>query len=272
MQKAILLFATVAALAFAVGLSSEWRAAREDAAAPTPPAVEVTAEPADTGSSAPPVAAAAPAPRDPGADLPVVAVAEPPVHAVPADAGTESAPAVTFAAPAPAPARTAPAPAVREAAPVARTAALSPPPPRAPAPPRTIPAAARASVPAAAPIGGAARAAGGANLAVDGRAVHLFGVRAPDARDRCGEEHAACGEAARAALARRLAGNSAVTCVLPPGQEGEPAYVCHDSMGVDLGRLLVAEGLALADTSQSYQYLATQDDARVAHNGLWRYR
>ncbi len=97
-------------------------------------------------------------------------------------------------------------------------------------------------------------------------------MRPADARDRCGEDGASCGEAARAALAQRLAGNPGVTCALPPGQDGDPGYICHDSRGVDLGRLLVIEGLALADTTHSYQYLTAQDGARVAHQGLWRYR
>ena len=50
-------------------------------------------------------------------------------------------------------------------------------------------------------------------------------------------------------------------------RKGDPGYVCHDSTGVDLGRLLVAAGLALADTSHSYQYLGAQDGARSARRG-----
>ncbi len=137
-------------------------------------------------------------------------------------------------------------------------------------PPRAAHAAVAMAPPA--PIGGRAKAADAASLSVDGRAVHLFGVRPADAHDRCGEQSASCGEAARAALAQRLAGNPGVTCVVPPGQEGDPGYVCHDSTGVDLGRLLVVAGLALADTSRSYQYLSAQDGARSARQGLWRYR
>lgn len=270
MRNAVLLFAALAALAFSVGgLSEKWRLAPQKAGIP---AVEVAAQPALSGSTQPAAAAVALAavpapvtPPDPDADLPAVQVVEPPVHAVPADAAVETAPAVTFRAPAPPVASSR----ARDGSKVERTASASPP----PAPPRPRAAARPAAVaPPAPPIGGRARPAADASLSIDGRAVRLFGVRPADARDRCGEDGASCGEAARAALAQRLAGNPGVTCALPPGQDGEPGYICHDSRGVDLGRLLVIEGLALADTTHSYQYLTAQDGARVAHQGLWRYR
>ena len=269
MRTAFLVFAALAVLAFAVGgVSQKWRGARLEAVAPAaeaPARPMLAASSQAAGGADPSVLVAVPplpppqapaAPKDPGADLPVMQVTEPPVHVVPADAAVEIAPAVSFAAP--------------ERGQIERMAYARPPAPAPARPPRAAHAAVAVAPPV--PIGGRAKAADAASLSVDGRAVHLFGVRPPDPRDRCGEQSASCGEAARAALAQRLAGNPGVTCVVPPGQEGDPGYVCHDSTGVDLGRLLVAAGLALADTSRSYQYLGAQDGARSARQGLWRYR
>jgi endonuclease YncB( thermonuclease family) len=51
-----------------------------------------------------------------------------------------------------------------------------------------------------------------------------------------------------------------------------PAAVCRDSAGIDLGGLLVAEGFALADPTQSYDYFGAEAAARQLRRGLWRYR
>jgi len=276
MRTAFLVFAALAALAFAVGgLSATWRPHSQQAATP---AVEVTlassneaAKPGPVPATGAPSAAATPksaqpapaappppAPKDPGADLPVVRVAEPEVHAVPADAELEVAPAISIQ---PSDGR------------AVERMAYAPPPPAARAKPRTRAAhAAAVETEPSMPIDGTASAIGGASLSVGGWPVRLFGVRPASAHDRCGTGDASCAEAARTALAQRLAGNADVTCAMPPGQERDPAYVCHDAVGVDLGRMLVVEGLALADTSRSYQYLGDQDGARTTRQGLWRYR
>ena len=124
-------------------------------------------------------------------------------------------------------------------------------------------------------LGGAARPVGGPGLSIAGRMVHLFGVRAPAARERCAPGDgaaAACSDAARAALMARLAANPSVTCAMPRGQGGDAGFVCRDSAGVDLGGLLVSQGLALVDRSSSYQYVGEEDAARASRRGLWRYR
>jgi len=279
MRTAVLVFAALAALAFAVGgLSEKWRldamppaaqpvlAAAPAPAAPAPPAsapapaaaaVVAVAAPPPLLASAP--APAPPAPKDPGADLPVVDVPQTPVHAVPDDAGAEVAPAVSFRS-------RPPEPVARPSEPVERTSFAPP-----PKPPRRSPRAESAVLEQPAPIGGKAKVADAAGLTVNGFPVRFFGVRSPSPSDRCGGG-ASCDAAAERALAQRLAANPAVTCTVPPGQEGDRRYVCRDGTGVDLGRMLVVAGLALADTSRSYEYLNAQDNARLAREGLWRYR
>ena len=138
----------------------------------------------------------------------------------------------------------------------------SPPPAPPPLPPPAV-------------FGGAAQAAGGTTLAVAGKAVRLFGVRLADPRDRCGlgpGDARNCSDVARDALALRLRRYPSVSCQTPPGQRGDPAAICIDASGTDLGGFLVAEGYALADTSQSYEYFGSEGVARYYRRGLWRNR
>lgn len=123
---------------------------------------------------------------------------------------------------------------------------------------------------------GRGRALGGIGLEVAGLKVRLFGVRVPDSQDRCpannGGKPLACDAASMLLLQQHLAGHSIVACRVPPGQHGDPGAICLDEEGTDLGRFLVIEGYALADTDQSYDYLPAEGAARTAKRGLWRYR
>ncbi len=192
----------------------------------------------------PPVLSVAPLPPPPAPaanDLPSVEVPQHPVHAV------------------------------REDPPAAGPSEASPPPQAAP-PSVALP-------PLPARLTGAAQAAGGTTLTVQGRPLRLFGVRPPDDRDRCPTHDGAlqastrpCAEVAHEALAARLVAPAGVNCRVPEGQRGQPAAICLDSTGVDLGGFLVGEGLAFADPHQSYDYVGAETVARTARRGLWRYR
>jgi endonuclease YncB( thermonuclease family) len=197
------------------------------------------------GCAADAAAPEAAAPENDANELPTIVVPQRPVHMVPDSDPTPGAP-VTLKG--------------RDG----RAVALRSPPvptPRRPAP---------------APwLTGAAQPLDGASLRVAGRIVKLFGVRLAPAGDRCAPDGDSpprgCSEAGRQALAAQISGE--VSCHTPPGQStAQPGAVCVDAGGVDLGRLLVSEGLALADTSQSYDYVGVEGSARSAHRGLWRYR
>jgi endonuclease YncB( thermonuclease family) len=115
------------------------------------------------------------------------------------------------------------------------------------------------------------------SLSVGGHSLPLFGVRLPAIGDRCAAERSgaprACSEVARAALATRLKTGGTVSCRIPPGQrDHRAAAICLDSRGVDLGGFLVGEGLALADRTQSYDYVGAEGVARSLRRGLWRFR
>jgi endonuclease YncB( thermonuclease family) len=228
-------------------------------AAPPPPAPaeKVEAVPAPGVQPEAPVVAAIPAPPAPPPppapvasalpDLPTIEVAPRPVHIVPEDE--------------PPPAKVTLFDRGGKEIPLRQTAL----------PPQ------RMQVPAApvTPFGGPARAAGGTTLAIAGKTVRLFGVRVADSRDRCGlgqGDARSCDEVARDALAQRLQRSPNVSCRVPEGQRGDPAAICLDAAGTDLGGFLVAEGLALADTSQSFEYAGPEGVARYFGRGLWRYR
>lgn len=203
------------------------------------------------GATASQLADAAPAPA-PAAPLPTVDVEPHPVHTVP-DYVAPAAPVIWHERPG------------RDLTPRApQVAARRAPPPA----PRQIPTLV---------ISGAARLGAQLSLELRGRRFPLFGVRLPATGDRCATESSRalrpCSELARALLAARLSANDAVSCRVPPGQRlHRDAAICLDSSGVDLGGMLIGEGLALADRSESYDYVGAEGVARSLHRGLWRYR
>lgn len=176
-----------------------------------------------------------------GGDLPSIDVSARPVHVVPPDEG-------------------------KPARPVTITGRVAAPDGRAAAPPTATPAV----------IKGPAKLAAGLSLTIGNRAVELFGVKVPRSGDRCAgatQPLGNCADVARGALAARLKGNAAVSCRVPPGQRRTvPAALCVDAMGVDLAGFLVAQGFALADPAQSYEYVGAETTARSQKRGLWRYR
>jgi endonuclease YncB( thermonuclease family) len=122
---------------------------------------------------------------------------------------------------------------------------------------------------------GVGQAMGGAVLSVGGHNVRLFGVRSAEPRDQCGlgaGDNRPCAAVARDALAQRLQHYPNVSCHVPPGQGSDAAAVCMDSSGTDLGGFLVAEGYALADTAQSFDYSGAEGAAHTFHRGLWKNR
>jgi len=125
-------------------------------------------------------------------------------------------------------------------------------------------------------IAGAARVLDAVTIVIGWRPVTLFGIKPPTAGDRCTrgpETPHLCGDLARDVLALRLLRNGNVSCRVPPGQQGgAQAAICLDANGVDLGGWLVAEGLALADSTGSYDYVGAQNLARSVRRGLWHYR
>jgi endonuclease YncB( thermonuclease family) len=141
---------------------------------------------------------------------------------------------------------------------------------------RAAPAQQAALPPVPASLSGPAQATGTLTLALQGHSVRLFGVSAPDSRDRCllgkGDPRP-CLEVTQQALAAHLARSASVTCALPPGAGAAlPTRICLDDKGVDIAGYLVGEGLALDDPKQTSDYLGAEGVARSLKKGLWAYR
>ncbi|HZS84573.1 MAG TPA: hypothetical protein VFA50_16990 [Stellaceae bacterium] len=158
---------------------------------------------------------------------------------------------------------------------IGRAPGLAEPPPRIAA--REAPRKTAGARAAAIQIAGAAEPVGAVRLRINGEELRLFGVRTPEGGDRCaasalGAKPLPCAEQAGKLLSARLARNPAVSCRIPAPAGAAHAAICLDAEGVDLGGLLVAEGLALADPSQGDDYVGAEAVARSNRRGLWLYR
>jgi len=112
----------------------------------------------------------------------------------------------------------------------------------------------------------------GDTIEVAGVRVRLFGIDAPERDQSCrrgdGSRYA-CGQAARDALVRAVAG-SPVRCVrrdIDP--YGRMVALCT-AAGADLGATLVEQGEALAYRHFSRDYVGQEERARSMRAGLWQ--
>jgi len=123
---------------------------------------------------------------------------------------------------------------------------------------------------------GPARVTGATSLTVGAIPVQLFGVKPPLPGDRCdlGGAPTNCIDLAKRRLQERFDRSDQVNCRTPNPQPGVVVAfaICLDANGIDLGSFLLNEGLALADTGQSYDYVGAEGVARTLKHGLWKFR
>ena len=115
-------------------------------------------------------------------------------------------------------------------------------------------------------LAGHARAIDGDTLELGGTRLRLVGMDAPELDQTCDKDAGAhrCGEAAREAL-RGLIGRAAVECRISGRDRfGRGLAVCQ-TLGEDLGRILVARGLAVSFG----RYEAEERQAERLRLGLW---
>lgn len=109
----------------------------------------------------------------------------------------------------------------------------------------------------------------GDTLRVNGRTIRLRGVDAPELRQTCRTAEGrpyACGEAARAALARLAEGRN-LACRIHGRDRYRRMLGRCSAGGEDVGESLVRSGLALAYLARDYA--AAEEEARRLRRGLW---
>lgn len=116
------------------------------------------------------------------------------------------------------------------------------------------------------PLAGFARAIDGDSLRIGGAEIRLKGVDAPELAQTCARSGGSyrCGEDAREALAGLVRGRT-VTCQGSGSDRYGRALARCSVEGEDLGRTLVAQGLAVAYGDYEAEELRARRDRR----GLW---
>jgi endonuclease YncB( thermonuclease family) len=120
-------------------------------------------------------------------------------------------------------------------------------------------------------VTGEARAIDGDTIEVDGTRIRLQGIDAPETRQSCTTADGvswACGRYATAMLAAAVASTD-VTCTAR-GRDRYQRMVAVCWVGVvEVGRSMVAKGLALADRRFGRTYVPVEEAARAAALGIW---
>ena len=109
---------------------------------------------------------------------------------------------------------------------------------------------------------------------VGGTRVRLFGIDAPELKQRC--KHAngrdfLCGRAAASFLLEHVRGSTVECRGNSEDRYGRLIAVCFVG-GKDLNAMMVAEGWALAYRDYSEKYVPQENVAREARRGIWAMR
>ena len=117
---------------------------------------------------------------------------------------------------------------------------------------------------------GLAEVIDGDTVEIEGKRIRLFGIDAPEATQLCyrGSESWACGEAAASELRGLISGNELSCRGYEIDQFGRLVAVCTIA-GMDLGKLMVAQGWAIAFRRYSDDYVADQARAQASKLGMW---
>ncbi|MEM6407254.1 MAG: thermonuclease family protein [Pseudomonadota bacterium] len=100
--------------------------------------------------------------------------------------------------------------------------------------------------------------------------VRLHGIDAPEVSQRCGP--VACGRDAKSWLAKRINGVT-LTCTQSDwdNRYKRPVARCLTPQGRDIGRMMVAAGMAWAYVRYSNDYVLDEKTASLNERGFWAY-
>ena len=103
--------------------------------------------------------------------------------------------------------------------------------------------------------------------------IRIFGIDAPELKQQCQDQNGsawACGLAARQQLENLLDANKLLHCALRDvDRYGRLVMQCFRGT-VDIGAAMVRSGHALAYRSFSQLYVAEEQQASLARNGVWQ--
>lgn len=119
-------------------------------------------------------------------------------------------------------------------------------------------------------IVGEATAVDGDSLSVGGLSVRLFGIDAPEAKQKCTRDGTewACGEEAARQLGSLIEGRQVVCRGKGTDAYGRTVAVC-EAFGLDLNKTMVTQGWAVAFRNYSLDYIADETRAKAARLGIW---
>ncbi len=117
---------------------------------------------------------------------------------------------------------------------------------------------------------GTAKVVDGDSLEIGATRIRLFGIDAPEGRQRCARDSMdwPCGVEAANKL-RSLIGGRAIDCVERDVDQYERVVAVCTTGATDLNAAMVRAGLALAYRHYSNDYVADEDEARSAKRGMW---
>lgn len=117
---------------------------------------------------------------------------------------------------------------------------------------------------------GHASAVDGDSLSVGGMSVRLFGIDAPEGKQTCMRDGAAwaCGEGATRQLASLVQGQQVVCRGRGSDDYGRTLVVCQVA-GLELNKIMVAQGWAVAFRNYSADYVPDETRAKADKLGIW---
>ena len=119
-------------------------------------------------------------------------------------------------------------------------------------------------------VSGPATVIDGDTLNIGAAVVRLYGIDAPEGKQTCrrNETDWRCGVDATRKLQALVAGREVICEQRDTDTYGRVVAVCS-AAGTDIGKDMVASGLALAYRHYSNDYVADEERARAARRGVW---
>lgn len=120
-------------------------------------------------------------------------------------------------------------------------------------------------------IAGKARVVDGDTLDVGNQRVHLFGIDAPELSQVCkfADRYWDCGHRARDSLAKYVEGGTITCRSRGPQSKVLVSAVCYKNAVSDLGAYQIDQGMAVAETEFSEDYVDGEQVAQKNLKGIW---